>query len=135
MLDIINDWKINQPIPETYRGQPADWYQSPFSSSKNAKTEMNKLIAGLAQKTKWIIVSYFNRGLIPLDEFEVMLNQYGTVEKQFVNHAIYNRYIGIAKYKREVQETETKEVIYIVELNQATVELNQPTVELNQATV
>ena len=96
---------------------------------------MNKLIAGLAQKTKWIIVSYFNRGLIPLDEFEVMLNQYGTVEKQFVNHAIYNRYIGIAKYKREVQETETKEVIYIVELNQPTVELNQPTVELNQATV
>ena len=119
MLEIINDWEKDQTIPETYRGQPADWYKSPFSSSKNAKSEMNALIGKLIPSTKWIIISYFNRGLIPLDEFEALLAQYGAVEKQYVDHATYNRYNGIANYKREHQETETKEVVYILEVGGA----------------
>jgi len=113
MLDIINDWDTGTQIPATTRGQPKTWKRSPYNSFTNAKAAFEDLIAHT--KSKFILVSYNNGGIIPLDDLEEILMKYGVLQKIPVVHKTYNKYRGIASYKRKAAPTEVKEWLWLLD--------------------
>jgi len=116
LLDIISKWDINMEIPDTYRGQPKNWEKSCYCSLNKAKETFIDLIKHT--NSKFIMISYNNKGIIPLDEMDKILQEKGKVEKIPFEHNTYNRYIGIAKKKREKKEEKIKEFIWLVDCRQ-----------------
>lgn len=113
MLDIINDWDTNAIIPDTYRGQPKNWKKSPYNSFKHAKKAFENLIENT--KSKFILLSYNNGGIIPLDEFEGILKKHGEMIKIPVEHKTYKRMQGIAAYKRKKEHKDVKEFLWLLD--------------------
>jgi adenine-specific DNA-methyltransferase len=113
LLDIINDWDTTQEIPETYRGQPTDWTKSDYNSSVKALKTFENLIKNT--KSKYIIISYNNDGIIPISDLEKMLKTYGKLQKKQLEHKTYNKLKGIANYKRKEQKKKLEEYIYILD--------------------
>jgi len=113
LLDIISNWDTNIKIPDTYRGQPKNWIKSNYCSLKKAKETFEDLIENT--KSKFILISYNSKGIIPLNEMDEILNKKGKVEKIPFEHNTYNRYVGIAKKKREKKEEKIKEFIWLVD--------------------
>lgn len=113
LLDIISNWNINMEIPDTYRGQPKTWEKSGYCSLKKAKETFMDLIENT--NSKFIMISYNSKGIIPLEEMDEILQAKGKVEKIPFEHNTYNRYVGIAKKKREKKEEKIKEFIWLVD--------------------
>ena len=113
LLDIISNWNTSIKIPETYRGQPKNWIKSSYCSLKKAKETFEDLIENT--KSKFIMISYNSKGIIPLQEMDEILRKKGKVEKIPFVHNTYNRYVGIAKKKREKKEEKIKEFIWLVD--------------------
>jgi len=113
LLDIISNWNTSIKIPETYRGQPKNWIKSSYCSLKKAKETFEDLIENT--KSKFIMISYNNKGIIPLEEMDEILRKKGKVEKIPFVHNTYNRYVGIAKKKREKKEEKIQEFIWLVD--------------------
>jgi adenine-specific DNA-methyltransferase len=113
MLDIINDWDTNLVIPNTNRGQPKNWMKSDYNSFVKAETTFADLIHNI--KAKFIILSYNNKGIIPITTLEKILEKKGKVYKYPVNHKTYNKLKGIASYKRTSQWEDVKEFIWMVD--------------------
>ena len=99
LLDIISNWNTKIEIPDTYRGQPKNWKKSGYCSLKKAKETFMDLIENT--NSKFIMISYNSKGIIPLEEMDEILQAKGKVEKIPFEHNTYNRYVGIAKKKRE----------------------------------
>jgi adenine-specific DNA-methyltransferase len=117
LLDIINNWNMNQEIPDTYRGQPKNWIKSDYNSQNKALNTLDNLIKNT--KSKYIILSYNNKGIIPIDQLENMLNKYGKLKKKNLIHKTYKHYEGIASYKRSgggEEKKATKEYLFILKL-------------------
>tara|TARA_B100000963_G_scaffold109488_1_gene95316 strand:- start:2060 stop:3199 length:1140 start_codon:yes stop_codon:yes gene_type:complete len=112
LLDIISNWDTSINIPDTYRGQPKNWEKSAYCSLKKAKETFKDLISNT--NSKFIMVSYNNTGIIPLDEMDKILREKGKVQKIPFEHNTYNRYVGIAKKKREKKLEKIKEFIWLV---------------------
>ena len=113
LLDIISNWNTNIEIPDTYRGQPKNWKKSGYCSLKKAKETFMDLIKNT--NSKFIMISYNSKGIIPLEEMDEILQAKGKVEKIPFEHNTYNRYVGIAKKKREKKEEKIKEFIWLVD--------------------
>lgn len=113
LLDIINKWDINMEIPDTYRGQPKNWEKSMYCSLKNAKKSFEDLIKNT--KSNFILVSYNDRGIIPLNELDEILEKYGTLTKIPVEHKVYNKFIGIAAKKRKKQNKKIQEFLWLLD--------------------
>tara|TARA_Y100000591_G_C21829413_1_gene698679 strand:+ start:590 stop:1717 length:1128 start_codon:yes stop_codon:yes gene_type:complete len=113
LLDIINNWDVTQEIPDTNRGQPKNWKKSLYNSFTHAKEEFETLIKNT--KAKFIMISYNNGGIIPLDELDIILKKYGILMKIPIDHKIYNRLRGIANYKREKEDQGVKEFIWLLD--------------------
>lgn len=114
MLDIINNWDTTQEIPNSNRGQPKNWNKSDynsFSRAEDAFTEMFKKI-----KAKFVVISYNNKGIIPIKNLEKILASRGKVYTRPVNHPTYNKLKGIANYKRTAKWEDVKEFIWVVDL-------------------
>lgn len=99
LLDIIQEWNIDTDIPNTLRGQPKNWIKSDYNSSRNAVIKFKDLIENT--RSKFIVVSYNNEGIISQMEMERILRKKGKVEKIEFQHKTYNRMRGIAQYKKE----------------------------------
>ena len=113
LLDIISNWNTKIEIPDTYRGQPKNWKKSGYCSLKKAKETFMDLIENT--NSKFIMISYNSKGIIPLEEMDEILQTKGKVEKIPFEHNTYNRYVGIAKKKREKKEEKIKEFIWLVD--------------------
>ena len=113
LLDIISNWDTKIEIPETYRGQPKNWEKSAYCSLKKAKETFEDLIQNT--KSKFIMISYNSKGIIPLDEMDKILQKKGKVKKIPFEHNIYNRYVGIASKKREKRKEKISEFIWLVD--------------------
>ena len=113
LLDIISNWNTKIEIPDTYRGQPKNWKKSGYCSLKKAKETFMDLIENT--NSKFIMISYNSKGIIPLEEMDEILQAKGKVEKIPFEHNTYNRYVGIAKKKREKKEEKIKEFIWLVD--------------------
>ena len=112
MLDIINDWDLNLEIPNTYRGQPKNWISSEYNSMTKAKKALTKLIQNT--NSKYILLSYNNGGIIPIETIDKILRNYGNVTKIPIEHKTYNRMKGISNYKRKKPDVEIKEFLWLV---------------------
>ena len=115
LLDIINNWNTDMEIPDTYRGQPKNWIKSPFCSFVNAKESFDNLIKNT--KAKYILVSYNNKGIIPLKELDEILEKYGELRKIPVEHSVYNKLIGIAAKKRKKENKKVEEFLWLLKKN------------------
>jgi adenine-specific DNA-methyltransferase len=113
LLDIINNWNVNLEIPKTNRGQPKTWIKSKYNSFVHAKDEFETLIKNT--KSKFIMISYNDGGIIPLDDMDKMLKKYGKLMKIPINHNTYNRLRGIASYKRQGEDKGVKEFIWLLD--------------------
>lgn len=113
MLDIINNWDISKEIPNSYRGQPKDWYKSKYNSIRGAETSFRELISNT--NSRFIVISYNDGGIIPIDRIDKLLDEFGIVEKMPINHNVYNRYKGIGNYKRKNENKAVKEYLWILE--------------------
>ncbi|MEE9573678.1 MAG: DNA adenine methylase [Candidatus Neomarinimicrobiota bacterium] len=114
LLDIINNWDTTITIPPTNRGQPKNWKKSAFNSFKNAEVAFTDLIMNI--KAKYIILSYNNKGIIHHKNLEKILSKRGTVYTIPVTHKTYNKFKGIASYKRKGEWQNVKEFIWLVDL-------------------
>ena len=74
-------------------------------------------------KSKFILLSYNDGGIIPLDEIEEILQKKGTVEKIPITHNIYNRMKGIANWKRKNPNTKIKEFFWLVDCRFKTMDI------------
>jgi len=115
LLDIINNWDKSIDIPNTYRGQPKNWKQSQYNSSKHAKNAFINLFDNT--KAKYIILSYYSGGILSIDELDKLLTNYGEVIKYPIEHKTYNRLKGIGNYKREGEEKDIKEYLWVIKTN------------------
>ena len=115
LLDIINDWDKTIEIPDSYRGQPKNWVKSAYNSSRNAISAFKHLIENAP--AKYILLSYNDEGIIPIDTLESIMEEHGTVEKIPIDHKVYNRLRGIADYKREKEARNVKEFIWMLTKN------------------
>lgn len=113
LLDIVNNMDLDIEVPDTYRGQPKGWNKSLYNSKPKAKKVFTDLIQNT--KSKYIIVSYNNKGIISNDDMRTILETKGKVEKIEFNHGTYNRLRGIANYKRKKVDDGVKEFIWLVE--------------------
>jgi adenine-specific DNA-methyltransferase len=115
LLDIINNWDTSIEIPDTYRGQPKNWKKSPWCSFRNATVAFENLIEKTKKKTKFLMLSYNNTGIIDIETIDKILNKYGVVYKIPVEHKTYNKLKGIAAYKREKKYVDIKEFLWLVD--------------------
>ena len=113
LLDIINTWNTDIEIPDTYRGQPKNWTRSPYCSLKYAQETFEDLIK--STKAKFILLSYNNKGIIPLDIIDSTLKKYGKLYKIPIKHAVYNKLIGIAAKKRQKDKEKIKEYLWLLD--------------------
>ena len=115
LLDIINNWNIDEPIPDTYRGQPKNWVKSNYNSSTHAKKTFTELLENTY--AKYIIISYNNCGIIPLDDLDKILDNFGEVIKIPIEHKTYNKLKGLSSYKRTGEYKDVKEFIWVIKTN------------------
>ena len=114
LLDVINNWDTTIEIPKTNRGQPKTWDKSMFCSFKWAEKEFTTLIDKASKKAKFILLSYNNNGIIPLEKIKEIFNRYGTLYAKQFEHKPYNKLKGIASYKREGENKKIKECLWLL---------------------
>jgi len=113
LLDIIHQWDKNMVVPPTYRGQPKGWLRSNYNSSVKASDAFHNLFS--ATKSKYIVVSYNEGGIVPQKEFDAIAAAYGTVTKYAFDHAPYNKLKGLSAYKAgDGPGRGVKEFLYII---------------------
>jgi adenine-specific DNA-methyltransferase len=113
MLDIINNWDTTAKIPNTNRGQPKNWIKSEYNSINKAKKTFEDLIKNI--KAKFILLSYNNKGIIPISDIEKILKTKGKLFTFPLNHKTYNKLKGIASYKRKEEWSDVKEFMWLVD--------------------
>lgn len=113
MLDIINNWDTNANIPDTNRGQPKNWNKSDYNSINKAKSAFKNLIKNI--NAKFILLSYNNKGIIPIKDIEKILKIKGKLYTFPLTHKTYNKLKGIAAYKRKEEWSDVKEFMWLVD--------------------
>ena len=113
MLDIINNWNTEQEIPNTNRGQPKNWNKSEYNSINKALGAFKTLIQNI--NSKFILLSYNNKGIIPISEIETILRSKGKLYIFPLTHKTYNKMKGIAAYKRKEAWSDVKEFMWLVD--------------------
>jgi len=117
LLDIINNYDTSIQIPETYRGQPKKRVLSLYNSSTHAKKELSDLL--LHTHAKFVIISYFDKGVISFDDFSDILNSHTQHwEKIPILHKTFNRLRGLAKSKQSSENnlSETKDFLFFLHI-------------------
>lgn len=98
LLDIIAHWDKTIEIPDSYRGQPKTWIKSPFNSSIGAADALRTMIADTP--ARFVALSYYDAGILSVEEIDALLAEYGSVERQAIQHNVYKRLHGLGTYKR-----------------------------------
>ena len=114
LLDLINNWDTMVEIPNTFRGQPKNWEASAYNSLSNAREAFEDLIKNT--RSKYILVSYNNEGIISEADMLTILSKYGDVTPNYIDHSTYNRMKGTAGYKKAADKVseKIKECLYLV---------------------
>ena len=106
MFNVIIENKEPEEI-SFISGIPKNWKRSLYNNKKKALSVMEDLIKHSLQKTKYIILSYNNEGIIQQHEWETLLENYKNVEKKEI---VYDTYKG----SRNLQGRDNKvvEIMY-----------------------
>ena len=87
MLNIIATNERPENISKV-SGIPTDWNKSRYNKAKEAYDAMEHLIAMGLTKSKYLLVSYNNEGIIPSSKWEILLEPY-KVKKYDINPVEY----------------------------------------------
>jgi len=113
LLDIIARWDKTIVIPDSYRGQPKTWIRSPFNSSVDAASALRSMIADTP--ARFVALSYYDAGILSVQEIDILMAEYGDVERHPIQHNVYKRLHGLGTYKRtEKEESEAKEYLWVL---------------------
>jgi len=110
MLNVIAN---NEEPVEISRvsGIPTNWNKSNYNSHKTATESMKHLIKNGLLKSKYLLISYNNEGIIPINEWESIFSSYKVKKYEIV----YNTYKG----SRNLNDRSDKviEIMYLVSNN------------------
>ena len=107
MLNVIVNNKIDTEISRV-SGIPVNWNKSNYNYKQKAKNSMKKLLDILSKKTRYIILSYNNEGIIT-DEDWVELFEPFIYEKKEIN---YNAFKGSRNLKDRSKDV--MEILYVL---------------------
>ena len=79
MLNIIIENKEPKEISDV-SGIPANWNRSLYNYKKSATEAMEPLLQKSMEKSKYVILSYNNEGIITKEEWEILLEPYNVEE-------------------------------------------------------
>lgn len=100
MLNIINDYDA-PAIQNGVAGISVEWNKSDYNKRNAAAVAMEALISNT--KSKYILISYNDEGIISLPQFEKILKKYGTVE---LREYSYNSYRGAKNFGKTKQRND-----------------------------
>ncbi|MEX0909681.1 MAG: DNA adenine methylase [Candidatus Paceibacterota bacterium] len=109
MLNIINNGKPIE-IQDGVSGIAKEWNKSAYNKRRVAEDAMDRLIENT--NARFIVISYNNEGLIPIDTFRSILSKYGKWE---LFEQDYNTYRGSRNLRD--RDIKVKEHLWILEKN------------------
>ena len=112
MLNIINEGKERE-IQDGVSGIAREWNKSAYNKRHAAEEAMNALLRDT--RSRFIAISYNNEGIIPIENFRKILNQYGRWE---LLEQDYNTYRG-SRNLRE-RNIKVKELLWVLEKKKET---------------
>lgn len=107
MLNIINEGK-GRAIQDGVSGIAKEWNKSAYNKRRAAEEAMNALLRDT--RARFIAVSYNDEGIIPIENFKKILNQYGRWE---LLEQDYNTYRGSRNLRD--RSIKVRELLWILE--------------------
>lgn len=107
MLNIINEGKERE-IQDGVSGIAKEWNKSVYNKRHAAEEAMNMLLRDT--KARFIAISYNDEGIIPIENFKKILNQYGRWE---LLEQDYNTYRGSRNLRD--RSIKVRELLWILE--------------------
>jgi len=118
MLNIINDYN-NPEIQDGVSGIIKNWKKSAYNKRQLAEEALDGLIE--KTKAKYIVISYNNEGIIPIDIFNDILKKYGEVKKRYLDYNTYRGSKNLGKDKLllngDSKNVKVKEFLWILKKN------------------
>lgn len=109
MLNIINGGKP-VAIQNGVSGIAKNWQRSDYNKAKSAEKAMDNLIKNTP--AKYILISYNNEGIIPIEKFQKIVSRYGSWE---LLEQEYNTYRGSRNLKN--RSNKVKELLWLIKKN------------------
>ncbi len=109
MLNIINGGKP-VPIQKGVSGIAEDWQRSDYNKTAPAERAMDELIKNTP--AKYVLISYNNEGIIPIEKFEKIVSKYGDWE---LLEQEYNTYRGSRNLRD--RSNKVKELLWLIRKN------------------
>ena len=109
MLNIINNGKPIE-IQNGVSGIAKDWQRSAYNKTASAITALDDLIK--STKAKYILISYNNEGIIPIEKFQKIVSKYGEWE---LLEQEYNTYRGSRNLKD--RNNKVRELLWLIKKN------------------
>jgi len=107
MLNIINGGKEIE-IQDGVSGIAREWNRSSYNKKQVAEKAMNRLLADT--RAQFVVISYNDEGIIPIDRFKDILSQHGKWE---LLKQDYNTYRGSRNLRD--RDIKVKELLWILE--------------------
>jgi adenine-specific DNA-methyltransferase len=107
MLNVIANNIIDGKVSKV-SGIPANWNKSDYNYKQKAKQTMKKLLNTLKSKTKYIILSYNNEGIITDEDWAEVFESYIYEKKEIV----YNTFKGSRNLKNRAKNV--MEILYLL---------------------
>ena len=124
LLDIINNWDTNVEIPNTNRGQPKNWTKSAYNSFTNAESAFRDLVSKI--KSKFIILSYNNKGIYPSlgsegisESHQEIPNIYHMISKTLMEYRDDLKQSVVEKRIWETHKNQCEEYIQSIDSNES----------------
>ena len=91
-------------------GIPADWTRSTYNYKKTAYDSMKELLEQSLKKSKYVLLSYNDEGIINKDEWNTLLKCYNVKKYEI----IYDTYKGSRNLKE--RENKVTEILYLINI-------------------
>lgn len=108
ILDTIYKNDIDVSKLSKVSGIPKDWKRSVYNKKITAIKGLTELIKNVLDKSKYVILSYNNEGIIPVDELENILSEYKYNKKEIK----YDTFKGSRNLKD--RSNKVLEIMYII---------------------
>lgn len=107
MLNVIAD-NIEPSDISKISGIPSNWKKSVYNTKRTAIQSMTELIKKCLLKSKYVLLSYNNEGIITLDDWNIIFNEYNVV-----THTItHDTYKGSRNLKN--RSNKVIEIMYLI---------------------
>ena len=107
MLNIINNGGERE-IQDGVSGIAKEWNKSAYNKKRLAEEAMDRLLADT--RARYIVISYNDEGIIPIEDFKSVLSRYGKWE---LMEQDYNTYRGSRNLRD--RNIKVKELLWILE--------------------